>query len=101
MSTNTRRPEQVVKILEGAAGNLSGKTVALLGLAFKAGTDDLRSSPALALLPLLKAHGARVRAFDSFISKEAATDLGLDSFCAGNLEITLEGADAAAAANEF
>jgi len=95
MTTNTRRPEQVVKILEGAAGNLSGKTVALLGLAFKAGTDDLRSSPALALLPLLKAHGAQVRAYDSFISKEAAADLGLDWFCAGNLEMTLEGSDAA------
>jgi len=96
MATNMRRPEQVVKILEDAVdGTLSGKTIALLGLAFKAGTDDLRSSPALALLPLMRDRGASVRAYDSFISTEVAADLGLDSFSTGELDTALEGAHAA------
>ncbi len=95
MATNTRRPEQVVRIMEGAMGGLSGRTVALLGLAFKAGTDDLRSSPALAVLSILKSHGVSVRGCDPFISRDAAASLGLDHFCAGNLESTLENADAA------
>lgn len=47
-----------------AAGDLSGVTVGALGLTFKAGTDDLRESPALAIISELRARGARVRAFD-------------------------------------
>ena len=45
-------------------GDLEGITVAALGLTFKAGTDDLRESPALAIIGDLRRAGARVRAFD-------------------------------------
>jgi UDPglucose 6-dehydrogenase len=45
-------------------GDLAGITVAALGLTFKAGTDDLRESPALAIIGELRRAGARVRAFD-------------------------------------
>ena len=44
--------------------DLSGLTVGALGLTFKAGTDDLRESPALAIIAELRSLGARVRAFD-------------------------------------
>lgn len=43
---------------------LKGKTVAVLGLAFKAGTDDVRYSPAITTIELLKKFGATVRAYD-------------------------------------
>ncbi|MDX2380729.1 MAG: UDP-glucose/GDP-mannose dehydrogenase family protein [Acidimicrobiia bacterium] len=45
-------------------GDLSGTTIAALGLTFKAGTDDLRESPALAIIAELRRAGAHVRAFD-------------------------------------
>jgi UDPglucose 6-dehydrogenase len=45
-------------------GDLTGITVAALGLTFKAGTDDLRESPALAIIGDLRRAGAHVRAFD-------------------------------------
>jgi UDPglucose 6-dehydrogenase len=45
-------------------GDLTGVTVGALGLTFKAGTDDLRESPALAIISVLRRRGASVRAFD-------------------------------------
>jgi UDPglucose 6-dehydrogenase/GDP-mannose 6-dehydrogenase len=95
ISTNVRRPEQVVAMAEAAMGSLAGKTVALLGVAFKPGTDDLRSSPALAIFDVLEKRGALVQAYDRFISAEAAKRAGLKSFHGSNLEAAVTGADAA------
>jgi UDPglucose 6-dehydrogenase len=55
----------------GAApdGRLDGAVVALWGLTFKAGTDDLRNSPALEIAEALTARGARVRAFDPTVRR--------------------------------
>lgn len=52
--------ERIVKLL----GNPSGKKVALLGLTFKANTDDMRDSPALDIIDVLQAAGVEVRASD-------------------------------------
>ncbi len=52
------------KVAAAAGGSLKGKRVAVLGLSFKANTDDMRESPALALVPALLAAGAQVRAHD-------------------------------------
>lgn len=57
----------VTKILAAASrtgGDLAGVTVGALGLTFKAGTDDLRESPALAIIAELRTLGATIRAFD-------------------------------------
>ncbi len=57
----------VTKILAAAGrtgGDLAGVTVGALGLTFKAGTDDLRESPALAIIAELRTLGATIRAFD-------------------------------------
>ena len=48
----------------GDGADLSGVTVGALGLTFKAGTDDLRESPALAIIDEIRRRGGRVRAFD-------------------------------------
>jgi UDPglucose 6-dehydrogenase len=53
-------------------GDLDGARIALWGLTFKAGTDDLRDSPALQLALALQARGARVRAFDPAVRPEIA-----------------------------
>ena len=58
----------VSKVRRLAGGSLAGKTVALWGLTFKAGTDDVRSSPAVDIAHRIVAEGATVRAFDPTVS---------------------------------
>jgi UDPglucose 6-dehydrogenase len=55
---------KVIQKLRETLGSLEGQTVALLGLAFKPNTDDLRESPALEIARLLQAEGAALRAYD-------------------------------------
>ena len=63
--SNRRHQEQIAQRLDDLlSGHLRGARVALLGLAFKAGTNDVRRSPALALAGLLRAAGAHVVAYD-------------------------------------
>jgi UDPglucose 6-dehydrogenase len=76
IETNTRQSQRIVEKIRGAVtgkrnGSLSRKRITLLGLAFKAGTSDLRDSPALAVAALLRQAGADLQAFDPAISSEA------------------------------
>ena len=65
IDVNDEQFERVVgKIAEAAGGDLSGKRIGVLGLTFKAGTDDLRESPALEVINRLVEAGAEVRAHD-------------------------------------
>ncbi len=59
-----RMIDKVAKAVHRHHSNLSGVTVGALGLTFKAGTDDLRESPAVAIIDELRRVGAHVRAFD-------------------------------------
>jgi UDPglucose 6-dehydrogenase len=72
IEVNDARVPAAVEKIRAAAGGLEGKTVALLGLTFKPNTDDLRESPAMAILDALVAAGARVRAFDPVGMRVAA-----------------------------
>ncbi|HEX4864415.1 MAG TPA: UDP-glucose/GDP-mannose dehydrogenase family protein, partial [Acidimicrobiales bacterium] len=63
-SNNAQFERVAAQIEQSAGGSLKGKTVAVWGLTFKAGTDDLRESPALAVLRRVAAKGASIRAFD-------------------------------------
>ena len=58
----------VDKVRRSAGGDLSGRTVAIWGLTFKAGTADLRDSPALDIIARLLDQGALVQAFDPTVS---------------------------------
>ncbi len=69
---NLRQRELVVERLLGAMKLLKGKTVGLLGLAFKPNTDDLRDAPALDIARRLIERGARVRAHDPVATALAA-----------------------------
>ena len=64
IEVNELQKRRVVGKLQSRLGGLSGKTIALLGLAFKAGTDDLREAPSIVLASRLLAEGANVRAWD-------------------------------------
>jgi UDPglucose 6-dehydrogenase len=58
----------VEKVKRQAGGTLDGKTVAVWGLTFKAGTDDVRSSPAVEIAQRIASSGATVRAYDPTVS---------------------------------
>jgi UDPglucose 6-dehydrogenase len=74
LDINARRQDRIVaQIRAMAGGRLSGQRIALLGLAFKAGTNDLRDSPAAAVAEDLCAQGAEVVAFDPGLTATAAT----------------------------
>ncbi|RKT84321.1 UDPglucose 6-dehydrogenase [Saccharopolyspora antimicrobica] len=65
ISANARQRERMVaKVVDACGGSLDGVRLGLLGLTFKAGTDDLRDSPALEVARLLAARGAELVAFD-------------------------------------
>ena len=63
-TVNFRQRERVVEKLHSALGTLKGKTIGILGLAFKPNTDDVREAPALDIVRELIAAGATVRAHD-------------------------------------
>ena len=64
MAINDRQPVEAIWLLEREVGPLRGKRVAVLGLAFKGGVDDIRETRAVPLVTELLARGARVVAFD-------------------------------------
>jgi UDPglucose 6-dehydrogenase len=64
LNLNKRQPLRLVELLKARLGPLKGREVAVIGLSFKANTDDIRESPAIAVVSELVKLGARVRAFD-------------------------------------
>ena len=88
-----RKKAMADKVIEAMGGDVSGRTIAVLGLAFKQNTDDMRDAPSLDILPALTAAGAKVVAFDPEAMKEASHLLnGIDY--ADNAYKAVEGADA-------
>jgi UDPglucose 6-dehydrogenase len=83
-----------------AGGDLSGKTVALLGLTFKPNTDDMRDAPSLDVVPALMALGATVTAFDPEGMHEASKLLDGVVFRDGPYD-AVEGADAVVILTEW
>ena len=71
-AANLAAQDRFAQRVAAALGGASGRTVGLLGLAFKAGTDDTRDSPAVRLAEWLLAQGATVRAFDPAAGPQAA-----------------------------
>jgi UDPglucose 6-dehydrogenase len=74
------------RIERAAGGSLKGKTVAVLGLAFKPDTDDVREAPSLTLIPMLQERGATVRAYDPHARENAEPLLPGTVWCASALE---------------
>lgn len=61
---DARKVAMADRIIRGCGGDVSGKTIAIMGLTFKPETDDMRDSPSLEIVPRLLEAGARVRAHD-------------------------------------
>ena len=94
ISVNDERPYNMVKkIMHAVGGSLKDKKIAVLGLTFKAGTDDMRDAPSLKILPALYHKGAKIISYDPEGMTEAKTCLqDITAFSDGIYE-TLKGAD--------
>ena len=75
VAVNVRQRKQVIAKLQRDLHTLKGKRVALLGLAFKPNTDDLREAPSLEIAQALVSLGARVISYDPVAGKAAAARL--------------------------
>ena len=63
-ANNKRKHAMVDRVVKACGGNVSGKTIGILGLTFKPNTDDMRDAPSLEIIPALQKLGARIRAYD-------------------------------------
>jgi UDPglucose 6-dehydrogenase len=100
IEVNELQKRRVVGKLEKHLGSLIGKRVALLGLAFKPDTDDMREASSLVLAARLQGEGAEVVAYDPVAAERAAELLGSVEMATSAME-ALEGADAAVLVTEW
>ena len=101
VEVNDARKKAMAGRVSAAAGELKGKTVAILGLTFKPNTDDMRDAPSLDVVPALLAMGATVRAFDPEGMEEAAKVLDGDVTFVDGPYSAVEGADVAVILTEW
>ena len=95
-----RKRAMAGRVLEALGGDAAGRTVAVLGLAFKPNTDDMREAPSLVLVPALQAAGARVRAYDPQ-AMETARPLLPDVAWCSDVYDAARGADCAVLLTEW
>jgi UDPglucose 6-dehydrogenase len=100
IEVNELQKRRVVGKLEKHLGSLIGKRVALLGLAFKPDTDDMREASSLVLSARLQGEGAEVVAYDPVAAERAAELLGSVEMANSAME-ALEGADAVVLVTEW
>jgi UDPglucose 6-dehydrogenase len=100
IEVNELQKRRVVGKLEKHLGSLLGKRVALLGLAFKPDTDDMREASSLVLAARLQGEGAEVVAYDPVAAERASELLGSVEMADSALA-ALEGADAAVLVTEW
>ena len=68
---DTRKGAMASRVIAACGGSVRGKTVGVLGVAFKPNTDDMRDAPSMAIVPALQDAGATVRAYDPAAMHEA------------------------------
>lgn len=97
---SARKKKMADKVIAHMGGDVSGKTIALLGLAFKPNTDDMREAPSIDIVAKLQEAGARIRAYDPASMKEASHLMSDVLFCDGPYH-AIENADAVVIVTEW
>jgi UDPglucose 6-dehydrogenase len=100
IEVNELQKRRTVGKLQKHLGSLEGKEVALLGLAFKPDTDDIREATSLVLSGRLQGEGANVRVYDPVAARTANSMLGGARICDSALE-AIDGADAVVLVTEW
>ncbi len=99
INRNQRR-RAVMKVRKALGGNLNGKTIGVLGLAFKPNTDDIRESPALEIIHLLQNEGATVKSYDPQAMENVAKVSPKTVLCENPYQVA-DGADALILATQW
>jgi len=94
------KQRMVTKIADSLNGDVKGKTIALLGLAFKPETDDMRDSPTIPVIKGLQKLGAKIRAYDPQAMENCKSIFENVTYCE-DAYTTAEGADALVIATEW
>ncbi len=94
------KERMVGKVIDALNGEVRGKTVAILGLAFKPETDDMRDSPTIPLIEGLQKQGAMIRAYDPGAIENSKKIFTNVTYCNDAYE-TADGADALVIATEW
>ena len=100
IEVNELQKRRVVAKLQRHLGAIAGKRIALLGLAFKPNTDDMRGASSLVLASRLEAEGAQVRAYDP-VAEEEALKVMPQLNCADSALEVIEDADAVVLVTEW
>ncbi len=104
IESNVRQKEYMVEKIEERLGDLEGKEIGILGLSFKPGTDDMRESPALTIIPELVDKGAHIKAYDPEAMENADRELAEYRsnilYCADEYEVP-KGTDALVLVTEW
>jgi UDPglucose 6-dehydrogenase len=100
IEVNELQKRRTIGKLQKHLGSLVGKQVALLGVAFKPDTDDIREATSLVLAGRLQGEGANVRVYDPVAGQSANSMLGGARMCNSALE-AVDGADAAVLVTEW
>jgi len=95
-----RKGAMAGRIMQAVGGHVRGKTIGILGVAFKPNTDDMRDAPSLSIIPALQDAGATVRAYDPEAMYEAARVLPGVTWCDDPYAVA-EGASAVALLTEW
>lgn len=97
---DSRKRSMGRKVIHALGGNAYGKTIAVLGLTFKANTDDMRDSPAISIIQTLQDAGAQIRAFDPEGMEPAKALLDNVTYCEDSYD-AMDGADVAVIVTEW
>jgi len=98
---NEDRIAHVVEMIRRNLSGVRGRKIAVLGLSFKPGTDDIRDAPAIKLVRALRRLGAVISAYDPAAMRNAIVELGNTITCAPSVEDCLSGADCCVVATEW
>jgi UDPglucose 6-dehydrogenase len=100
LEVNSRQRQLMVDKIAKAAGDLDGKEIGFLGLAFKPNTDDMRDSPTIEIIQGLQRAGAKIRAYDPAAMDNASHILEEVDYC-DDVYAVAAGADVLVVATEW
>ena len=95
-----RRRDMARRVIAACGGSVRNKRVALLGVAFKPNTDDVRDAPSLFVIPMLQAEGAKIAAYDPAAMEQARAETENVEWCQNAYE-ALDGAEVAVILTEW
>jgi UDPglucose 6-dehydrogenase len=87
IQVNERQKERMIEKIEEMVGDVKGKTIGILGLAFKPNTDDMREASSIPIIQGLQKKGARIKAYDPEAMEEAKKVLQDVTYCTGPYEV--------------